>query len=97
LKIFYQSAVKQASTIIPVNIPFKQSPCEASCSKKKGVGVETALPSFSILIPYVNYSAITFENTVSVSGQASINPSSLPTVPLNRARVRTAVQRKRGG
>jgi hypothetical protein len=54
------------------------------------------LSSVPILIPCVNYSAMTFENTFSVSGPAGINLSSLPTVPLNRVRVRTAVQGKKG-
>jgi hypothetical protein len=55
-------------------------------------GLTTVLPSLLILISSVDYSDMAFENTLSVSGQACINRSSLPTVPLNRARVRTAVQ-----
>jgi hypothetical protein len=54
------------------------------------------LPSFSILIPNVKYSAMTFEITLLVSDQTSINSSSLPTVPLNRVSVRTVVQGKQG-
>ncbi len=76
----------------PTNSPFKQSPCEASCSKKKG-----GLKQRCLLFQFLFHMWTTLPLISSVTGQAGINPSSPSTVPLNRVRVRTAVQRKKKG
>jgi hypothetical protein len=74
-------------------VPLNRVGVRTAVQGKKGL--TTVLTSLSVIIPYVNCSAINVENSLSVSGQASIHPSSLPTVPLNRVRVRTAVQGKK--